>query len=370
MFNVLFIDDDDFMLRALLRLAKRLRPDWQFFSQSDVMHWRDSTQTDVKLDLIVCDYLMPQLNGDKVLAEAAAVHPGAIRVLLTGDTSEEVVCNASKVAHFVLSKPFNEMDILQVFQSVELTHSLPVSAEVRQMLSSSALLLPLPEVVKQVNKILQNEDAESSDIAEVIEHEPIIVARILQLANSAFMGFSRPTLSLCEAIRRLGVKLTSVVIASISIEQASTTMLDQVTHKKINDEAFTLAMNTRPICKALGCKQNVQEELFMAALLSAVGALITATNKWQQEYTIAYSSWPRAKLEAVVSAFMLTLWGYTDPLRYAVLWSAEPDLYYSDSNHALLLFLARHRKENGGKLPADVLVKLPDPVLQQQLADC
>lgn len=370
MFNVLFIDDDDFMLRALLRLAKRLRPDWQFFSQSDAMHWRDATQADIKLDLVVCDYLMPQLNGDKVLAEAAAVHPGAIRVLLTGDTTEDVVCNASNVAHFVLSKPFNELDILQVFQSVELSHALPVSAEVRQMLCGSALLLPLPAVVKQVSKILQDEDAESADIAAVIEHEPLIVARLLQLANSAFMGFSRPTLSLGEAIRRLGVKLTSAVIASISIEQASTPMLDQFTHKKINDDAFALAINTRPICKALGCRQDVQEELFMAALLSAVGALITATNKWKQEYATAYASWSAAKLEAVVSAFMLTLWGYTDAVRYAVLWSAEPDFQYSGANHALLLYLARQRKDNAGKLPAKVLAQLPDQALQQKLANC
>ncbi|MBU2071584.1 MAG: HDOD domain-containing protein [Gammaproteobacteria bacterium] len=365
MFNVLFIDDDDFMLRALLRLARRLRPNWQFFTAIDATSWRNAVSASTKLDLVICDYLMPLVNGDKVLAEVAQSYPGAVRALLTGDTTEEVVCSASKIAHFVLSKPFNERDILQLFQSVELTHSLPVSAEVREMLGNSALLMPLPSVVKKVRDVLLNEQFEPADIVDIVQHEPLITARILQLANSAFMGFSRTTASLEEAIKRLGVKLTSAVITSIALEQTLAPSLDQDTHRKINGLAFDVALNCRVLSRKLGYKQDAQDELFVAALMTAIGALITATKQWQNKYSDSYANWPPGKLHAVVSAFMLTLWGYSESLRQTVLLSTDPDFNNVEGNLALLLFLARQRQINNGVIPIEVLNRLPDLAFKQ-----
>ncbi|MBU2112298.1 MAG: HDOD domain-containing protein [Gammaproteobacteria bacterium] len=368
MFNVLFIDDDDFMLRALLRLAKRLRPDWCFMTSSQARGWQDDIGSQSKLDLVICDYLMPQLNGDRVLADVADFYPGAVRALLTGDTTEEVVCNASKIAHFVLCKPFNERDILQLFMSVELTHALPVSTEVREMLGNSALLMPLPSVVKKVRDVLLNEQFEPADIVDVIQHDPVITARILQLANSAFMGFSRTTVSLEEAINRLGVKLTTAIITSIAFEQASAALIDKNTHRKINDDAFELAVNSRQLSRKLGYKQEAQEELFVAALLTAIGALITATPQWQEKYRDLYSDWPPIKRDLVVSAFMLTLWGYADSLRQTVLSSAAPDFSEPEGNLALVLFLARQRLANNGVIPTEVLNRLPDLPYRQLLS--
>ncbi|MFB2815649.1 hypothetical protein ACE014_17545 [Shewanella xiamenensis] len=82
MFNVLFVDDDSFMLRALLRLAKRLRPDWQFWTEEDGLNWAKSIANDVNVDLIICDYLMPDVNGDRVLVEVSKHYPQAIRAYL------------------------------------------------------------------------------------------------------------------------------------------------------------------------------------------------------------------------------------------------------------------------------------------------
>ena len=142
--TVLFIDDDSFMLKALLRAAMRLRPDWHYYFSDDSANWQAALPTGVVPDLIVSDYLMPALQGNVLLTQAMALLPETVRVLMTGDTSEDVVSSVSRQAHFVLSKPFNERDFLDLFQSVEQTHRLPVSAEVREMLGNSALLMPLP----------------------------------------------------------------------------------------------------------------------------------------------------------------------------------------------------------------------------------
>ncbi len=60
MVTVLFIDDDSFMLRALRRLAQRLRPDWDFITTDDASNWQQAIEANNPPTLVVCDYLMPK----------------------------------------------------------------------------------------------------------------------------------------------------------------------------------------------------------------------------------------------------------------------------------------------------------------------
>lgn len=368
MFNVLFVDDDSFMLRALLRLAKRLRPDWQFWTEEDGLNWAKSIPHNVNIDLIVCDYLMPDINGDNVLIEASKHSPLAIRALLTGDTTEEVVCKAGKVAHFVLSKPFNEQDIVQLLTCVERIHKLPFTHDVRAMLGASALLLPLPDIVQRVRKVLQDEQSEATDIVDLIAHEPLITAKLLQLANSAFLGFSRTTLSIEEAIKRLGVDLTSAIISSIAIEQSVTSIIDKSAQLRINEYAYQLALNAQKIANTLNLQKSKQEELFIAALMSVIGELIVSSRIWQDLFATQFADWPTRKLIVAISAYLLTLWGYSEFLCDIILSSVEPEVNYTDHNLALLLCLANYATKYHGSIPVEILNKLPDEQIKQKLA--
>ncbi|MDP5187942.1 response regulator [Alishewanella sp. SMS8] len=117
-FNVLFIDDDAFMLKALLIIGKRLKPDWHFFGCEHSSEWLKVAKDIAPLDLIICDYQMPEMNGEQVLFQAKTACPTAVRVLLTGDISEEMLKKAVQFSHHIVGKPFSEQDILRVFESV------------------------------------------------------------------------------------------------------------------------------------------------------------------------------------------------------------------------------------------------------------
>ena len=102
MVTVLFIDDDDFMLRALRRLAQRLRPDWNFITVDDGSSWQHEIDATRPPHLVVCDYLMPKMNGDKVLAEVMNAYPTSIRAMLTGDATIEVIKGLGDESHFIV----------------------------------------------------------------------------------------------------------------------------------------------------------------------------------------------------------------------------------------------------------------------------
>ncbi|GAA0553155.1 HDOD domain-containing protein [Rheinheimera aquimaris] len=369
MFNVLFIDDDSSMLHALQRMAKRLKPEWNFLAEQDASRWNKLLTEQIKLDLVICDYQMPNMNGVKVLAEVSQTQPSAIRALLTGDPTEEVILTSGKIAHFILSKPFNEQDIVYLFTCIERIHALPFSNSVREILIASSSLLPQPDLVKQVRVILENDKFRVSDIIAVISHDPLIVARILQLSNSAFFGFNKSTLSIEEAVKRLGVRLTCNIISAIAVEQATAALLERAEHIRINEHAFSVASYTKRLGELLDLSKGVQEELFATALLSAIGELVISTSIWQGKYANTFADWPRYKLTAAVSAYFLTSWGYSEQVCQTLLWSAAPNWVYSRQNLSLLLFLAKCAAENNGKIPPNVLDLFSDPQLRQQLQE-
>jgi response regulator RpfG family c-di-GMP phosphodiesterase len=73
-------------------------------------------------DLILCDYMMPGMNGVEVFQEMARICPDAIRILVTGQADLEVAMSAindAGVYKFIL-KPWNTNDFnLMVRRALE-----------------------------------------------------------------------------------------------------------------------------------------------------------------------------------------------------------------------------------------------------------
>ena len=64
-------------------------------------------------DLILCDYMMPQMNGVETFQAISEICPDAVKILVTGHTDLEVAMSAINeggVYKFVL-KPWNTKDL-------------------------------------------------------------------------------------------------------------------------------------------------------------------------------------------------------------------------------------------------------------------
>ncbi len=243
--TVLFIDDDIFMCKALLRASMRLRPDWHYFYSDNASQWQTALPAGVAPDLVVSDYLMPELNGDRLLTDVMSVSPATVRVLMTGDTSEEVVSSVSVQAHFVLSKPFSENDLQNLFGCIERLRSLQLPLQLRQQLGRADHLPVLPAVIRKLRQEFSSESPDINQVVDLIAHEPVIAARLMQLANSAFLGFSRATHSLSEALMRLGLRLVEAIVTLMAVEQLVAGFKSDVEHQHISDQAFQQACTVR-----------------------------------------------------------------------------------------------------------------------------
>ncbi len=69
-------------------------------------------------------------------------------------------------------------------------------------------LPPLPHIANELMAVLNSNDADIDDIAQIIVQDPGLTAKLLSLANSAFFGFGRNVNTISEAIINvLGLEL-------------------------------------------------------------------------------------------------------------------------------------------------------------------
>ena len=64
-------------------------------------------------------------------------------------------------------------------------------------------------------KLINSQDSSAEKLAEVVSRDPVVMARVLKIANSSFYSMSRQVTSLSKAIVILGEKtLRNLVLAA------------------------------------------------------------------------------------------------------------------------------------------------------------
>lgn len=298
------------MLKATHRLLRRLKPDWEMAFISDPTTWEQHLNPAEPPALILSDLLMPKLQGDALFRQVALRYPSTIRALITGDTSREVPELAGANVHFILPKPFTESDFAYVLDSVERLRDLPISAQARDRLAGLDALPVLPSRIRKIQQALRDPDADLSDIARMVSEEPALVTRLLQLANSAYLGFQKQTLSVEVAIHRLGTTV-SAAVATCMLAQKVFNHVGSDDHQKVVDRCLKLAGLSRTLSQRLGRDKARQEEIYLAALMGALGELVLMEMGIEHALIDSLSSIEPGRLDAlVIASYVLILWGY------------------------------------------------------------
>ncbi|MPO20447.1 HDOD domain-containing protein [Campylobacter jejuni] len=75
------------------------------------------------------------------------------------------------------------------------------------LLKSVEVLPPLPDTVSKLRKYVSeaNSNIETMKVAEIISSDPLMTAKLLQLANSPYYGFTREITTINQVITLLGV---------------------------------------------------------------------------------------------------------------------------------------------------------------------
>ena len=90
----------------------------------------------------------------------------------------------------------------------------------RMDLEKDRVQLPsLPEVAVQVGRALRNEISDATVVAEIIQADPAITAKLIKAANSAMYGRCSPVETCTGAIVRLGTDITHKLVLSFAMRE-------------------------------------------------------------------------------------------------------------------------------------------------------
>ncbi len=154
----------------------------------------------------------------------------------------------------------------------------------------------LPVSVSKVVEIANNPATSPVDLNKVISLDPVLMARVLKLINSAYYGVSTKVNSLVRAIIMLGINtvknlaLSSAVIDTIGKKQQFRALDPQAFWR----HSLGVGVTAKLIAKKRGIESAKLEEYFIAGLLHGIGK-IPLNNVLSDEYVEAMSIADRQK---------------------------------------------------------------------------
>ena len=135
-------------------------------------------------------------------------------------------------------------------------------------------LPPLPEAMTAVLLALNRPQLSANRSIELIEHDPALAARLLRLANSAFYGVPGRVASIGDAVRMLGLRTVSGVLAAASVHNAiRIESCPGFDFQAYWQHAIATALAARALAPLAGLDAD---EAFLAGLMHDIGQLALA----------------------------------------------------------------------------------------------
>lgn len=278
-------------------------------------------------DVVVTDMRIPGMDGVALLARVREEHPQVVRIALSGSAELAATLRAAPVAHQFLAQPCDaEMLRVAVERACHLQAVLQ-DESIRRTVGSLSELPSLPRTYQALTLALAEPEVPISKIAQIVELDVGISAKVLQLVNSAFFGIARPVTSIRDAVSFIGVATLKTLVLSVEMFGAF------VPPRPI--AGFSLeglqrhARLTSYIAARLPVPKHLSDIAMAAGLLHDVGKLILAwkfPERLQRLLGARNEPTPLYKMEetesgfshAEMGAYLLGLWGLPYALVEAV----------------------------------------------------
>lgn len=150
--------------------------------------------------------------------------------------------------------------------------------DLRTQLCDPINLPTLRAIVPDILAVADNPRTGIKDIERIVEKDQSCVLKILNLANSAYYGFSRQISSIKEAILVIG--FDGVKHAALSVGMTECFNTTHVTHKKMLDGLWAHSMATATAASALARRSGGVAESFayFAGLVHDFGKVILTSH--------------------------------------------------------------------------------------------
>lgn len=292
--SVLFVDDERDILQSLRAALRSQRHVWDMtFAVGGMAALREVAAR--PFDVVLTDMRMPGMDGAEVLARVKFLQPRAVRIVLSAETDRETAVRTAFTAHQFLAKPCDLVALRNIIDRTCRLRSLLQDERLRSLAGDVSTLPPAPRVFLDLTSCLANPKASLTDAARIVESDPALAAKLLQVVNSAFFGLPRRVTNVREAATLLGtLTLKNLALSIAALDPGKRTNVPPRALEALRQHSMLTALVARAIAKDVGANLD---DAFVAGMLHDIGVLV----RWTEGQ-------PDTEHPAL-GAYLLGLWG-------------------------------------------------------------
>ena len=329
--RILFVDDEVAVLDGLRDRLRKQRREWEMvFALGGQAALAECAKG--PFDVVVSDMRMPGMDGAALLRCIKDAYPTTVRIVLSGHAEREAVVRALPVAHQYMSKPCDSEQLRSVISRACALQSLMSDASLRSIVGRVEKLPSVSTIYVELTDVLARPTPSIDDVVKVVERDPAMCLKLLQVVNSAFFGLPRRVAAMREAIGYLGVELVKSLVLAAQIFAAAEGPqgLDGGWLSSLQRHSMLVARIARKIAPTGG------DDAFMAGMLHDVGeivlaladrerlAVLSAAARQRQVPTYVIERERLSVTHAEVGAYILGTWGVPFAIVEAVAGHHEP----------------------------------------------
>lgn len=213
--RLLFVDDEVAILRALERLLRSHRRQWECQFSDDPAAALDLVDSFAP-DAVISDMLMPGLDGAEFLAAASQRRPVMARFILSGEVGAGALVRMAMAAHQCLAKPCRGDVLTGVLQGALIEPARVRTPSLIEGLYALRGLPVAPAPFAALRRCLADGPGEARDAEAIrlIEGAPGIATKLLQVATWTRLGFGDPPATMADAFYQLGPDAVASLVNS------------------------------------------------------------------------------------------------------------------------------------------------------------
>jgi HD-like signal output (HDOD) protein len=230
--------------------------------------------------------------------------------------------------------------------------------------------LPSPPVIYlQLTQALANPDVHAREIASIVEGDPAMSAKLLQLVNSAYFGLAKRATSIQQAVTYLGVDMLKALSLNCHVFGTA----DGTPVGGVLDQLQKSSLATATLAKQIVRDRKRTDEAFTAGIVHDIGRLVIAVSLPERLREIRERAQAEGLREhcaerevlgvthAEIGAYLLGYWGVPFAITETVAFHHSPSKIAEGANdvlaavHVASVLIDGVRLEKLDALPPDTL---------------
>lgn len=341
--RLLFVDKDIESLRGLNHGLRQLSDDLILQFVRGGKEALDTLDMD-EPDAIVSGMRLPDMTAAELLNEVKELHPHTIRIILSDGSDEDAVLRMVGKSHLFMTKPCDPEVLMTTVVRACALRDLMSRDELRRLIPRLERLPSLPLLYVELVQEIRSPNASIPRVAGIVSRDVAMVAKILQLANSAYFGLLCRVTNPEAAVMTLGLKtIQSLALSAQVFSQFDRQLAEVFKMSEIVDHCVAVGGLARALARSERRGLELIDDSLTAGLLHDVGKLVLASNipdqygealrmakstgipTWEAEQQVLGCS------HAEIGAYLMTLWGQPEAVVEAIAFHHTPSNAHAKS---------------------------------------